>query len=316
MDPVTPAGTTPSILAGQTAQTPTPNTPTVTEGTSTSVPAQGTVNESSSGAGSQSLEINWFDGLPAGLKAEKTLESFKGKPISAVVESFVQAQKSFGSRLPVPLPTDKPEERAAKIQRLQQELGCPATPADYKFDLPAYEQLGLEANEAQLSAFKEAAHKMGLTNDQVREIVAWQAQQEASSQPDRHAAASSCIEALKTGDELNPGWGSTMPKFLALAKRAADMHFSPEVQASLDKAGFFNDANFIRGMYKMGRALVEDNVLVGEELDTSSGSLTAQQELDKIMDDAKGPYYNERHPKHIEVMERALDLRRFLAKQS
>ena len=183
MDPVTTAGTTPSILAGQTA-------PTATDNTSTSAPVQGTVNEAESGSGPQSLEINWFDGLPAGLKAEKTLESFKGKPISAVVESYVQAQKSFGSRLPVPLPTDKPEERAAKIQRLQQELGRPATPADYKFDLPAYEQLGLQANEAQLTAFKEAAHKMGLTNDQVREIVAWQAQQEAASQPDRHAAAS------------------------------------------------------------------------------------------------------------------------------
>lgn len=309
MDPVTPAGTTPSILAGQTA-------PTVTDSISTSAPAPGTASGGSAAASSGSLEINWFDGLPDGLKAEKTLETFKGKPISAVVESYVQAQKSFGSRLPVPLPTDKPEERAAKIQRLQQELGRPATPADYKFDLPAYEQLGLQANEAQLTAFKEAAHKMGLTNDQVREIVAWQAQQEAASQPDRHAAASSCVEALKAGDELNPGWGSTMPKFVALAKRAVDMHFSPEVQGALDKAGFFNDPNFIRGMYKMGRALVEDNVLVGEELDTSTGALTAQQELDKIMSDAKGPYFNDRHPKHEETVNRALDLRRFIAKQA
>ena len=95
MDPVTSTGTTPSILASQTDQT-------VTDSTSTSASAPGTASGGSAAASSGNLEINWFDGLPDGLKAEKTLETFKGKPVSAVVESYVQAQKSFGSRLPVP----------------------------------------------------------------------------------------------------------------------------------------------------------------------------------------------------------------------
>jgi hypothetical protein len=261
-------------------------------------------------------DTGWFDTLPSGLQQEKSLASFKGKSIAAVAESFVNAQKSMGSRLPVPLPTDAPAVQAEKIARLQEALGRPASPDAYKINLPAYAEMGVPHDPELLSSFTSLAHKAGLTNDQVQTIVEWQAGQLAAQVQDPQKAIGECLTALEKGDEQTPGWGATTKRYLAVAKRAADAYFPPAVQTALEDAGFYNDPNFIRGLSKMGRALIEDNVLVGEEINTGSGGQTAQQELDAIMGDSKGAYFDARHPKHDDIVQRALDLRRFLMGQS
>ncbi len=267
------------------------------------------------GAGAGVNDGAWFDTLPEGLRAEKSLEAFKGKPIASIAESFVNAQKSFGSRLPVPLPTDKPEERQAKTLKILEALGRPPSPDKYAIKDPAYEEMGLQKNEASLKSFLSFAHKAGLTNEQVQEFVNWQAEDAVATRPDTKAAAEACIEALTKGDEQNPGWGSTYPKYIAIAKRTVDSTFPPGVRDKLLAAGFYNDPEFIRGLYTMGRNLIEDNILIGDENDTTGVGKSAQQELDALMGDPKGPYFNPDHAKHEEYVKRALDLRVFLSNQ-
>lgn len=254
----------------------------------------------------------WFDTLPDGLRGEKSLEAFKGKPVSAIVESYISAHKSFGSRLPVPLPTDKPEDRAAKLAAIQGALGRPASHDKYVIQDPAYATMGLQKNEASLQSFLKAAHVAGLTNDQAQALVNWQANDATASAPDHAKAAEQCVEALTKGDENAPGWGSTFPKYVAIAKRAVDSQFPVEVQKALESAGFYNNPGFIRGMYAIGKELIEDNIIMGDEVDTTGHGTSAQKELDAIMADVKGPYFDGRHPRHDEFVDRALDLRRFL----
>lgn len=261
---------------------------------------------------SPSTDGGWFETLPEGLRKEGSLQAFKDKPISAVVESYINAQKSFGSRLPVPLPTDKPEDRAAKVAAIQAALGKPAAPKDYKVVDPAYETMGLKKNEQSLNSFLEVSHRAGLTNEQVQALVDWQAQDALKSAPDHAADAEKCIEALRDGSEGQPGWGSTLPHYIAIAKRAADSMFPESVRQSLENQGFYNNPDFIRGMYQIGRSLIEDNILVGDEVNTTGTGQTAQKELDSLMADPEGPYYDRDHADHEKAVARALDLRRLL----
>ena len=104
-----------------------------------------------------------------------------------------------------------------------------------------------------------------------------------------------------------------MPKYVSLAKRAVDMHFNSDVAGRLEQAGFFNDPDFIRGFYAVGRSLVEDNILMGEEVETGGTGRSAQAELEALMGDPKGAYFDAMHPDHDKAVMRALDLRKFLA---
>lgn len=259
-----------------------------------------------------SSEGSWFDALPEGLRKEGSLQAFKDKPITAVAESYVNAQKSFGSRLPIPLPTDKPEERAAKVAKIQEALGRPAEAKGYKVVDPAYETMGLKKNEQSLQSFMEVSHKAGLTNEQVQALVDWQAQDALRSAPDHAADAQKCIESLRDGDEHNAPWGSTLPHYVAIAKRATDANFPERLREKLERDGYYNDPDFVRGMHGIDKSLIEDNILVGEEVDTTGTGKTLQKELDAMMADTKGPYYDNGHPDHDKYVQRALDLRRLL----
>ena len=260
-------------------------------------------------------DSGWFETLPDGLKGEKSLEAFKGKPISAVVESFVSAQKSFGSRVPIPQASDTPEEKATKTAQFRAAMGVPASPDKYVVKQPAAEELGITWDPKLQTRILDFAHKQGLTNDQTQAAIDLAADVLKGDQPDYAADRDACIKMLTDGDETTPGWGSTTPRFLAVAKRTVDTMFPKGVMDRLNLSGLANDPDFIRGLYRIGKELGESGVIFPEHEMGGPGneSTSAQTELDKILADAKGPYYDSKHVDHDRLVEKALSLRRFLA---
>ena len=259
-------------------------------------------------------DTGWFDTLPPGLQAEKSLETFKGKPISALVESHVNAQKLIGGSLRVPGKDAKPED----VQKFREEawakLGRPESPDKYNVKLPAVE--GVVIPEERFKAFLPVAHKLGLNDQQVEEIIKWDAGQAKADAPDHAKDFEKCMEALTKGDDNGPGWGSTTDRYVNTAKRTLETMFHPSVAAQIVASGVGNNPEFVRGLARIGMELIEDGLIIGEEKGLAGTDDTLLAELEKIMGAGqKGAYFDRSHPDHDKTVQRAMDIRAFLARQ-
>ena len=256
-------------------------------------------------------DSGWFDALPDGLKSEKSLETFKGKPISALVESHVNAQKLIGGSLRVPGKDAKPEDVAKFREEAYAKLGRPESPEKYNVKLPSVE--GVEVSQDHLKAFLPVAHKLGLNDTQVEEILKWDADQAKALAPDHAKDYEKCMEALTKGDDNGPGWGSTADRYINTAKRTLETMFHPSVAAQIVASGVGNNPEFIRGMARIGKELIEDGLILGEEKGPAGDSQSLLAELEKMMGDPKSAYFDKMHPDHDKAVERAMHIRQFLA---
>jgi hypothetical protein len=256
---------------------------------------------------------SWFDTLPDGLKSDPSLQAFKGKDIAAVAESYVHAQKLVGGSIRVPGKDAKPEEKTAFTTKVYEALGRPASHDKYTVKAPGAAELGINWDEKRQGAILETAHKLGLSNEGAQSLVDFVADQLKSEQPDYAGDAQACIAALEKGDESYPGWGSTTPRFMGVAKRVVDTMFPAGTMEKLNISGLANDPGFIRGLYRLGKEMMEDGIISGEELNTSANENdSAQAKLDKMMKDQTHPYWVPTHPEHDKAVQEALELRRFL----
>lgn len=282
-------------------------------GTETDPQGQSVVTgEVAPAASSVPAETGWFDTLPDGLKAEKSLETFKGKPISALVESHVNAQKLIGGSLRVPGKDAKPEEVAKFREEAWAKLGRPESPEKYNVKLPSVE--GVEVSAEHVKAFLPVAHKLGLNESQVEEILKWDADQAKAAAPDHAKDYEACMKALTDGDDNGPGWGSTADRYINTAKRTLETMFHPSVAAQIVASGVGNNPEFIRGMARIGKELVEDGLILGEEKGIASDGASLLTELEGMMKDPKSAYFDRSNPGHEAAVERAMHIRQFLAR--
>jgi len=260
-------------------------------------------------------DTGWYEALPAGLKAEKSLEAFKDKPISAVVESYVNAQKLVGGSLRIPTEKDTPEERAAKVAKIHEANGRPASVDKYVVKPPAAAEMGISWDDKIQGRILAFAHKHGLNNEQAQDAINLAADLYKGEQPDYAADFEACMKELENGSEGNPGWGSTTKRFLSVANRTVSTMFPPEVMDQINRSGLGNSPSFLRGMYRIGKELMEDGVIFPEVEGAAPGNerTAAQAELDKLIGDPKSAYFDTKLPDHDAAVQKALDLRRFLA---
>lgn len=256
------------------------------------------------------VDTGWFDTLPDGLKAEKSLETFKGKPITALVESHVSAQKMIGGSLRVPGKDAKPEDVAKFKEEAYSKLGRPESADKYNVKLPVVE--GVELTEAQAKTFFPVAHKLGLNDYQVEEILKWDADLTKANAPDHAKDFEKCMTALEKGDDNAPGWGSTTERYVNTAKRTLETMFHPSVAAQIVASGVGNNPEFVRGLARIGKELIEDGLILGEEKGITSDGKGLLEELDKMMADPKSAYHDKFNPAHEAAINRAMDIRRFL----
>lgn len=262
------------------------------------------------GRSAVTAEPTWFDSLPDGLKAEPSLQAFKGKPLTAVVESHVSAQKMIGDSIRVPGEKATPEERAKFTNAAYDKLGRPASPDKYVYKAPSVE--GVEWNDAQAKAFLPTAHALGLNSHQVEEIFKYQADLAKTQGVDHAGDFSKCMKSLVEGDEKNAGWGSTADRYINTAKRTLETMFHPDVAKHIVASGVGNNPEFVRGMARIGKELIEDGLIVGEESGGITDGKGLLNELEKMMGDPKSAYFDKAHPKHEEAVQRAVDIRRYL----
>ncbi len=250
---------------------------------------------------------SWFEALPDGLRANPTLQNFRNKDISAVAESLVESQKLVGGSVRLPNEKDTPADREAKLTNIYKQLGRPDAPDGYKINAPETDS-GVRWNAVRADGFKAVAHKLGLTQSQAEGLVAYDLQEQSARAVDQSQAYNACMETLKQD------WGVASPQMLGLSRRTAMTYFDQDTMQALDSSGMSNNPMFVKALAKIGKSLMEEGLIVGgrEGMGDDGGIAGLQSELDKLMQDANGPYWKSNDPNHDVAVERAKALRQAL----
>ena len=233
------------------------------------------------------------------LLSQGKAEADKDKPIGAKPDDHswipgkyrVMAGEKGKETLDVEASSKKVAEAHTALEKRAGELGLPPEKAaDYKITLPEGSTLNMEMLQGpQLDAFKESAHKGGMTQKQfdvavgahlqgLNDFVAGLAEQGAAMAKDELAK--------------DPDWqGQNLSPQLKLAYRTFQAFATTEEAAEIDRIG--NNPVFLKVLARIGKDLGEDRLGRG----TGTAAALGQDALDNLMR-AGGPYWDAQHAEH------------------
>lgn len=173
---------------------------------------------------------SWLDSLPDDLKGNETLKGF-GK-----AEDMVKDYLAL-------------KDQAGKAPK------APDKASDYKINLPE----GMERNEVAEQRFRDAAHKLGLTQAQVDGIL----EVEVAAGKDAIEAHAKAMEDLKgkTEKDLKKEWGANYDVNMKLYLRAYDALANDKIKAFVTKSGLEHDAEFVKLFQNIGSMISEDKLV-------------------------------------------------------
>jgi len=256
----------------------------------TNQPASSTANQGTppvqpDSGNAQPQAIDWSSAIPKG--AEKVFESYKGKPLTDVFNTFVEAQKTIGGSIRLPKADAKPDERAKALSDIYAKLGRPESPDKYDLgELPLINDT-FQWNQERLATAKTALHQAGLTNDQVKSVMGVYANELKSLFPDQVTVAAESRQ--KMIDEY--GSEQMFERQLNFAQSAVKQYGDAEFNTWLETTGLGNHPAFIKVMSKIGRELTEHGALEPSSGDLNMTSADAQQKINEIMNDPKDVYW-------------------------
>lgn len=193
---------------------------------------------------------NWREALiPAEYKDDSTLKDIKTP--QDMVKSYVEGQRMIGQkRVAVPGADAKPEE----IDAYHKAIGRPDKPDGYDFTKVKPPE-NVKVNEAALTGFKDAAHKLGLTPTQASSLYELSLQMGSKALAENMAAVKAQRDAgIET---LRQEWGGDFDTNIAHANAALRQHFPKEFIDFLKTSGMGNDSAIIRGLHAVGKRMAE-----------------------------------------------------------
>lgn len=235
------------------------------------------------------LSENWRDGLPEDLRGEKCLDQIKN--IGGLVKSYVSAQKMLGgNRISVPGENATDEERNA----FYKAIGRPDKAEDYKHDgveLPK----GVELGDEDLKAFREFAHKHGMTQEAYQAALQFDVDRVRASVEAEEAAANAEYE--ETLGKLQAEFGGNMKTVVAQCNKAM-VTFG--LQELFTEKGLLNNYTMIKALATIGGKISESKLKGDDSLSTAADP---QARLNEILADRNGAYYDRENPGHDEAVQ-------------
>lgn len=234
------------------------------------IPAEVAANPLATKAG------DWFPSIPKG--SEKIFESYKDKPLTDVLNSFVEAQKVVGGSIRLPKADAKPEERDKALGDIYNKLGRPETPDKYELgELPALPE-NIKWDDAKLTSIKTQLHKAGLSNNQVKAALSMYAAELKTIVPDNSAVAAESRQALID----HYGSQAMFDRNISMAHKAVKEFGDAELITWLDSTGVGNAPAFVKFMSKIGKELVEHGAVEpSSEMDYLS-TTEAQTKINEV----------------------------------
>lgn len=244
----------------------------------------------------------WKETIPEDIRNDASLKDVKD--IASLAKGYVSAQKLIGSKIGIPQEGDE-----TAWNDLYGKLGRPEAPDKYQVKRPEIPE-GMTYNEAMEKQFLPVAHKAGLNTRQVNALIAWQTEMMKQE-----------VEQSRQGmkeaeDGLKKEWGNEYANKMSIAQRVVKDYAGQEVVDFLEKTKLGNNPAFIRFVYDIGSALVEDGAAPkGGSNNGGLSSEAAQQKIGALLSDPQfaSKYFNSRTEGHKEAVAEIFNLRQLAA---
>ena len=234
---------------------------------------------------------DWRSSLSDEIKNDATLSNIKD--IESAAKTLIHQQKMLGSRIPLPK-TD--EERS----ELFTKLGRPESGDKYEISIPDTHKPYF--NDEQVNEFRNVAHKMGLSNEQVKGLIDYQVKSVDYENQRRDTQIS--VDKQTTEDSLRKEWGYDYDKQVRNAQRALQVYGDPELQ-ELMKGEAGNIPAVVKFFAKIGSEVTEDMAKNTQNNTLAVSPLDAKAEIDSIYANANHAYhkpYDKDHKNAVEHM--------------
>lgn len=233
------------------------------------------------------------DQIPEDLQGEKFWEQIPDT--ATLLKNYAHAQKFQGQAVKIP-GEDATEDDWSNFFT---KMGRPESHDGYEVTLP---EVKGGWNDDLVDGFKKTAHQLGLTPGQVQGVLNFYG-----------PAVDGMIEAADRNfeqemqaatDQLKEKYGAAYDQKIAVARAALQHYANDDLMERLENNGMLNDARFIEMFAGIGEILQEDGLITGH-VDGVMTKEAAKEELAKLQEDPKGPYWDQEHPGHKEAVAKA-----------
>jgi hypothetical protein len=252
------------------------------------------------------------DALPESLRENSSLTKFKS--VEDLANSYTHLESKLGSMFSLPSEDSAPEKwkefedrvvstgkfiKAPKdeteLQGVLRQFGLPESPDKYQLQVDPQ-----SVDQSVLQQFAPVAHKLGLTNQQLNELIKFDVERMNQGVQQMDQMKASSVAALKK--EYGPDFDNRL-QGAKLALKHYEAKFPSEVQL-IKNSPLGNNPIVIDALAQLGASLRESGAIQG----APQYGMTAQQARDKIAeikDNFKAhPAFNPHDPRHAEESER------------
>jgi hypothetical protein len=208
--------------------------------------------------------------LPESLRNEPSLQTFTS--VDNLAKSYVNAVKKIGGN-PDHL-VQLPQEGESR-DNFYNQIGRPETPDGYNF--------GTEPGDNRLDFFKDAVHKIGLTQDQATNMLQLYAAVE--NEQSKASDKANADFAVESQIELKREWGVDYDSKIDMAQRAFAQFATPEFSKIMDETGIGNHPELLKAFSKVGEAMGDDKLVVGSGRAVGMSPQQAKEEIESLYRD-------------------------------
>lgn len=161
-----------------------------------------------------------------------------------------------------PKPEDQAETKApegsedAKSEEKADEETKEAEPVEYEFEFPE----GTTIDEELLGKFKGVAEGLKLTKEGAQELLNLQLEAQNQQLEQWQTTLKEWRDTAEADKEVG---GKNFKENVGVARKALSEFGTPELREALDVYGMGNHPEFIRFLYRVGKQMSEDTIVVG-----------------------------------------------------
>ena len=242
---------------------------------------------------------SFVSSLPEDLQGEASLQSFQD--VGQLAKSYVHSQRMIGQDK-IAIPGKNATEEDWK--QVYQKLGVPESADKYEVKYTVQEG----ASDQPVKDFLGHAHKMGLLPHQAQGILDYYTQLETTGREEINKQ--NALSLQNSQEQLRKDFGLAYDKEVSKANTMFNKFFQNELKdvTLADGSNILNHPGFVKSLAKLSNSFTEDNISGGQD---EGGAMTpdqAEKEINKILADPNGPYWNKKHPNHESAVKEVFQL--------
>ena len=247
---------------------------------------------------------SWKEAISEDLRNDPNISKFT--ELEALAKSYINATRMIGQdKVAVPNNNSTDDQ----WNEVYNKLGRPESPDKYKLEVKSDV---VPLDDGAIKSFAENAHKLGLNNKQAQGILEfYKESMEGSVQQSRVDTETAQANAEA---QLRKEWGRAFDDNIKRAGAVAKANMNPQILDMELKDGtrLGDHPEVIKGFANIANLLSEDK-LVGTESENVSQGVDYQSEINKLVNDRSGPYWNKSHPDHDKVVQQVFTLRTMMS---